>query len=97
MCNPCFFLSPHAVRHILVAYYMTTKLNILFAVGMGFLLVSHLKLAWNSVVQRRLRCFELAIVVKKVLRFEKGTQTKGNQMERLGRADLFVRMRVTER
>jgi hypothetical protein len=68
----------------------------LFAVGIGFLLVSYLKLAWNSVVQSRLGCFGLAMVVKKVLRLEKGTQTKGNQMERLGRADIFVRMRVTD-
>jgi hypothetical protein len=35
------------------------------------------------------------MVVKKVLRLEKGTQTK-EKMERLGRADLFVRMKVTE-
>jgi len=84
-----------AVRHILVAYYMTTKLNILFSIGMGFLLVSYLKLAWNSVVQRKLGCFGLAMEVKKVLRLEKGTQTKENMMERLGHVDLFVRMRVT--
>jgi len=36
------------------------------------------------------------MVVKKVLRLEKDTQTKENQVERLGRADLFVRMRVTD-
>ena len=35
------------------------------------------------------------MVVKKVSRLEKGTQTKENRMERLGRADLFVLMRVT--
>jgi hypothetical protein len=62
---------------------------------MGFLLVLYLKLAWNSVVQTRLGCFGLAIMVKKVLRLEKGTQTKENQMKKLGHADLFVRMRVT--
>jgi hypothetical protein len=37
------------------------------------------------------------MVVKKVSRLEKGTQTKGNQMERLGHADMFVQMRVIER
>jgi hypothetical protein len=62
---------------------------------MGFLLISYLKLEWNSTVHMRLGCFGSTMVVKKVLRLEKGTQTK-EKMERLGRADLFVRMKVTE-
>jgi hypothetical protein len=62
---------------------------------MSFLLISYFKLEWNSTVHMRLGCFESTIVVKKVLRLEKDTQTK-EKMKRLGRADLFVRMRVTE-
>jgi len=68
--HACFFLPMRS------DIYMTTKLNILFAVGMGFPLVSYLKLAWNSVVQRKLGCFGLPMEVKKVLRSEKSTQTK---------------------
>jgi hypothetical protein len=71
-------------------------INILFAVEIGLSLVSYLKLAWNSVVQRKLGYFGLAIEVRKVLMSEKGTQTKGNLMEMLGHTDLFVRMRVTD-
>jgi hypothetical protein len=55
---------------------MTTKLNILFPIGMGFLLVSYLKLAWNSLVQRKLGCFGLAMEVKKVWRSEKRYSNK---------------------
>jgi hypothetical protein len=71
-------------------------INILYAVEMGFPLFSYLKLAWNSVVQRKLGYFGLAMEVRKVLMSEKGTQTKGNLMKKLGHADLFVRMRVTD-
>jgi hypothetical protein len=45
----------------------------------------------------RLGCFGLAMEVKLGLRLEKGTQTKENQMGRLGPADMFVQMRVIER
>jgi len=70
--------------------HFSCLLNIPCAVEMGFLLISYLKLAWNSTVHMRLGCFGSAMVVKKVLRLEKGTQTKENQMERLGHADLFL-------
>jgi hypothetical protein len=43
----------------------------------------------------RLGCFGLAMGVKKVLRLEKGIQTKESLMERLVPADMFVQMKVT--
>jgi len=79
-----------------VQTHFSCLLNISCAIGMSFLQISHLKLAWNSTVHMRLGCFGSTMVVKKVLRLEKDTQTKENQVERLGRADLFVRMRVTD-
>jgi len=74
---------------------MTTKLNILFPIGMGFLLVSYLKLAWNSLVQRKFGCFGLAMEVKKVWRSEKGTQIKKKSDGKVRSCRFVVRTRVT--
>jgi len=38
------------------------------------------QLAWSSVLQKRLGCFELAMEVKKDLRLEKGSQIEENPM-----------------
>jgi len=51
------------------------------------------KLAWSSVLQKRLGCFQLAMEVKKDLRLEKCSQIKESPMGRLGPADMFVQMR----
>ena len=59
--------------------------------------VCYLKLAWSSILLKRLGCFGLAMEVEKGLRLEKGTQTKESQMERLVHADMFVQMRGIER
>ena len=46
------------------AFIDKDSLNILFAVGMCLSLVSYLRLAWNLIVQMRLGCFGLDMVVK---------------------------------
>jgi hypothetical protein len=53
-------------------------------------------LAWSSIPYKRPGCFGLPLEAKKTLRLEKNMQTKGNLMEKIDLADMFVQMKVIE-
>jgi len=65
-----------------------------FFVAEIYYLAWHLMLAWSFELGTRLGHFGLATVDKKVLRLEKGIQTKDLLMAWLHQVDLFVQMRV---